>query len=102
MQHTLTVEAVRIKTQKFDPPAKLINGCELAAAIALGYRQAGIPIPEFRQGDDVRLARERFLADCAGAGQPLVQVVEGYQAGEGVFDADMLEVVRIIRNGGIG
>ena len=79
MVYELTVQAVQLKTTIFNPPAKLINACELSAAIGMLYRKAGAPKPELSAGARLMDVVPKIPAEIFKASDPKVaEVIQGY------------------------
>lgn len=53
MVYDLTLTSVKIKLSNFDNPARLINHKELCCAIGMGYKQAGLEIPNIPNGKSI-------------------------------------------------
>lgn len=60
MIHELTLSAVERKLYDFDHVPRFINANEIACALGIGLKQAGLPLPELTPGESVTdmLARE--------------------------------------------
>ncbi|MFR5601663.1 MAG: DUF3837 family protein [Lachnospiraceae bacterium] len=87
MVHELTLKSVQLKTTIFQPPAKLINGKELCCAFGIAFKQAGKPLPEMKEGQDIQAFYQEcraLLGDGQAVDEKLLQVIEHYvfKAGE--------------------
>ncbi len=82
MVYSIAYDAVKIKTEQFDPPVSLISDTELAAAIALGYRQAGMACPQFDRDACPEDCRQQVLTELQGTGvhPKLYEVLERYES----------------------
>ena len=61
MTYSIVYDAIQIKITRFEKPAPLINLNELAAAIVISYRQAGITPPALTTGISVDELRQTFF-----------------------------------------
>lgn len=99
MTHELILQAIKIKTTIFNPPARLINYKELSCAIGLAFRQAGLPLPETKIGEDIKELRDESLKALEGnaaVDQNVRTLIENYlfQPGE-VMDEDALITMKL-------
>lgn len=61
MTCSIIYDAIKIKTTRFENPAPIINTNELAAAVLIACRQAGITPPEISTGMSVEELRTVFF-----------------------------------------
>lgn len=80
MVYSIAFDAVKYKIERFDPPAVLINEKELAVAVNMGYKEAGVEIPDAIKEADPKAAKERFLQDVSGAdvNEKLLYIIKEY------------------------
>lgn len=89
MTYSIVYDAVKIKTTLFEKPAPIINLNELAAAICMGYQQAGLTPPELDIGVSVNEIRTRFvkdISDAEGVNPQLIAAIEEYPNEKAAID----------------
>lgn len=99
MVYDVVPQSVHIKTTVFEKPAKLINSMELAAAVGMAYGQAGLPLLEAEEGEDVREFRDRAMESLKGKTEispKLLQAIQSYvfKKGERISE-DALMTLRL-------
>lgn len=81
MTYSIVYDAVKIKTTRFEKPASIINRNELAAAVLLFCRQAGVTPPALLVGMSVDEFRTAFYESIRGketANPGLLTVIREY------------------------
>lgn len=89
MTYSIVYDAVKIKTTLFEKPAPIINLNELAAAICMGYQQAGLTPPEINIGMTVDEIRKKFLKEVENAEEvnpQLIAAIEEYPNEKAAID----------------
>lgn len=101
MVYSIAYDAVRIKTEQFDPPVSLISDTELAAAIAMAYRQAGMTCPEFAQSACPEDCRQQVLAELQGTSvhRKLYEVLKRYESRTDAWSDDAYGVLHFYETG---
>lgn len=99
MVHSLIPMSVDIKIKKFEEPARLINCMELTAALGMVCRQAGLPLPEAKEGMELKEFRNAVMGEAGdnpGVDGKLFTVIQNYifKAGE-TIDADSLITLKL-------
>ena len=99
MVYEVIPQSVAIKTTIFDEPAKLINHMELAAAVGMAYRQAGMQMPDAQPEEDMREFRNRAMEKLENrekVNAKLIRVIESYVFKKGEkIDEDALMTLRL-------
>lgn len=80
MVYELTLTSVKLKIEKFNPPAKLINNKELTCAAGIAYKRAGLGQPEAKLGENIDEFRQRCLKECSSMDENIQYVMEHYTA----------------------
>lgn len=89
MTYSIVYDAINIKTTRFEKPAPIINLNELAAAICIGYQQAGLTPPKLQTGVTVNEVRNKFLKDIEnadGVNAQLITAITEYPNEKAVID----------------
>lgn len=89
MTYSIVYDAIKIKITRFEKPAPLINLNEMAAAICIGYQQAGLTPPELKVGITVDELRTEFLKNIAnadGVNPQLITAITEYPNEKAVID----------------
>lgn len=99
MVHSLIPMSVNIKITNFEEPARLINCMELTSALGMACRQAGLPMPECKEGTALKEFRDEVMKDIgenSRVDEKLLMVIRDYifKTGE-TIDADALETLKL-------
>lgn len=80
MVYELTLTSVKLKIEKFNPPAKLINNKELTCAAGIAYKRAGMGLPAAQLGEKIDVFCKRCLEECSFMDENIRYVMEHYTA----------------------
>ena len=80
MVYELTLTSVKLKIEKFNPPAKLINNKELTCAAGIAHKRAGMGLPAAELGENIDVFCKRCLAECGSMDENIRYVMEHYTA----------------------
>ena len=104
MVYELYLEAVRTKVTRFEHASRLINGKELACAVGMAFRQAGLPMPELEAGTEAENFQNeslKALEEKSGVAEKLMDAIRGYSRRDEKVDEDMLAVLKLAYDAGL-
>lgn len=95
MVYSIAFDAVKYKTERFDPPAVLINDRELAAAINMGYKETGRTVPESMKEISPKEAKEQFLQDADGSdvNEKLLRIIKDFEPETSEWSEDAVHIL---------
>ncbi len=95
MVYSIAFDAVKYKTERFDPPAVLINDRELAAAINMGYKERGRTVPESMKEISPKEAKEQFLQDADGSdvNEKLLRIIKDFVPETSEWSEDAVHIL---------
>ena len=88
---------------RFEHASRLINGKELACAVGMAFRQAGLPMPEPEEGTEAENFQNESLKPGGkeGVEEKLMDAIRGYSRRDEKVDEDMLAVLKLAYDAGL-
>lgn len=80
MIYELTLTAVKRKLYDFDHVPRFINACEITCALGLGYRAAGLSLPELTEGTDVMETLHQYAPPVISSDKVPAQIKEALKS----------------------